>query len=140
MKQQDMHCYEDIINREHPTSMKHPRMRLSDRAAQFMPFSALTGHEQAIEEVARLTEEKIELTEEMKLQLNEKLRMIQENVNSDVPVTFTYFVPDQQKSGGTYVTCTGRIKRIDAYHQIVILQDNTRIPLEQIREIESDLF
>lgn len=140
MNPQDTHCYEDIINREHPKSDRHPPMKLSDRAAQFMPFSALTGYEQAIEETARLTQEEVELTEDTKWQLNEKLRILQENVNSSIPVTLTYFVPDARKSGGAYVTATGVVKRMDVYQQAVILQDDTIIYLEQIRKIESDLF
>ena len=134
------HNYDDIIQLPHPTSTKHPRMSLYDRAAQFSPYAALTGHEEAIEETARLTQEKMELDDDEKERLNKKLQMLQENRNKDILVTITYFSPDERKEGGTYVSYTGRVKKIDGYKQTLIMKDNTVIPLEQIREIESELF
>ena len=139
-KEKDTHRYDDIINLPHHTSTKHPRMSLYDRAAQFSPFAALTGHDEAIKETARLTDEKAELDEDTKAMLNEKLQNIRENPNTDIAVTFTYFVPDENKSGGTYISHTGSVKRIDEYQHTVIMKDKTVIPIEQIREIESDLF
>lgn len=139
-KEKDTHRYDDIINLPHHTSTKHPRMSLYDRAAQFSPFAALTGHDEAIKETARLTDEKAELDEDTKAMLNEKLQIIRENPNTDIAVTFTYFVPDENKSGGTYISHTGSVKRIDEYQHTVIMKDKTVIPIEQIREIESDLF
>ena len=140
VKEKDTHRYDDIINLPHHTSTKHPRMSLYDRAAQFSPFAALTGHDEAIKETARLTDEKAELDEDTKAMLNEKLQIIRENPNTDIAVTFTYFVPDENKSGGTYISHTGSVKRIDEYQHTVIMKDKTVIPIEQIREIESDLF
>lgn len=139
-KEKDTHRYDDIINLPHHTSTKHPRMSLYDRAEQFSPFAALTGHDEAIKETARLTDEKAELDEDTKAMLNEKLQNIRENPNTDIAVTFTYFVPDENKSGGTYISHTGSVKRIDEYQHTVIMKDKTVIPIEQIREIESDLF
>ena len=136
----DPHRYDDIINLPHPTSNRHPRMPLYDRAAQFSPFAALTGHDAAIKETARLTDEKLELDEEVKARLNEKLQIIKENIGTDVTVFITYFVPDEKKSGGTYASCTGSVKRMDAYEHRIIMNDNTVIPIEQIYEVESDLF
>ena len=136
----DPHRYDDIINLPHPTSNRHPRMPLYDRAAQFSPFAALTGHDAAIKETARLTDEKLELDEEVKARLNEKLQIIKENIVTDVTVFITYFVPDEKKSGGTYASCTGSVKRMDAYEHRIIMNDNTVIPIEQIYEVESDLF
>lgn len=136
----DPHRYDDIINLPHPTSNRHPRMPLYDRAAQFSPFAALTGHDAAIKETARLTDEKLELDEEVKARLNEKLLIIKENIGTDVTVFITYFVPDEKKSGGTYASCTGSVKRMDAYEHRIIMNDNTVIPIEQIYEVESDLF
>ena len=136
----DLHRYDDIINLPHPTSNRHPRMPLYDRAAQFSPFAALTGHDAAIKETARLTDEKLELDEEVKARLNEKLQIIKENIGTDVTVFITYFVPDEKKSGGTYASCTGSVKRMDAYEHRIIMNDNTVIPIEQIYEVESDLF
>lgn len=136
----DPHRYDDIINLPHPTSNRHPRMPLYDRAAQFSPFAALTGHDAAIKETARLTDEKLELDEEVKARLNEKLQIIKENIGTDVTVFITYFVPDEKKSGGTYASCTGSVKRMDVYEHRIIMNDNTVIPIEQIYEVESDLF
>ena len=100
----DTHKYDDIINLPHPVSKTHPRMSLHDRAAQFSAFAALTGHDAAIKETARLTDERWEIAEDTKEQLNETLQQIAENIDKDITVTFTYFVPDLRKSGGAYVT------------------------------------
>lgn len=134
------HRYDDIIYLQVPTSKKHPRMSLYDRAAQFSPFAALTGHEAAIEETARLTDGRMELDEDMKEQLNRKLQILWEQKMTDTEVTFVYFVADEKKSGGAYRTVRGRVKRMDFYEQTVILQDQTVIPMEEIREIQGDLF
>lgn len=130
--------YDDIINLPHPTSTKHPRMSLYNRAAQFSPFAALTGHEEAIAETARLTERKIEQSEDVINRLNEKLQIIADNFETEV--TITYFVPDERKSGGAYVSHTGTVKRIDDYERTVVMTDKTVIPIEQISEIDSEFF
>lgn len=134
----DAHRYDDIINLPHPTSVNHPRMSLYDRAAQFSPFAALTGHDAAIKETARLTEQKIEQSEDMISLLNEKLQMVADNLGTEV--TITYFVPDERKSGGAYVSHTGTVRRIDDYEHTLVMTDKTVIPIEQISEIESELF
>ena len=103
-----MSKYEDIINLPHPVSKKHPRMSLYDRAAQFSPFAALTGHNAAIIETARLTEKKIRQSEDAISILNEKLHIITENLGAEV--TITYFLPDDRKEGGAYVRHTGAVK------------------------------
>lgn len=132
--------YEDIIHLPHPTSQNHPRMSLYDRAAQFSPFAALTGHEAAIRETARLTDEKRELDEDAISRLNERLHLIRENIGSELVVTITYFVPDDKKAGGAYLSHSGVVKRIDAYERAVIMTDKTVIPIEQISDIEGDFF
>lgn len=129
-----MGAYDDIINLPHPTSVRHPRMAMIDRAAQFSPFAALTGHGAAIQETARLTEQKIELTEDEKAILDEKLRLLAETGGEAV---FTYFLPDEKKSGGAYVTATGSLKKIDPFKQNVILANGIAIPVEDIIEIEN---
>ena len=136
-EEKSSHRYDDIINLPHPTSEKHPRMSLYDRAAQFSPFAALTGHDAAIKETARLTDERWEIAEDTKEQLNETLQWIAENIDKDITVTFTYFVPDLRKSGGAYVTVTGSVKKIDEYGHKILLKDGTEIPMEQIKEIET---
>ena len=132
------HQYDDIINLPHPTSANHPRMSLYDRAAQFSPFAALTGHDAAIKEAARLTEKKIEPSEDMISRLTEKLQIVADNLGTEV--TITYFVPDERKSGGAYVSYTGTVQRIDDYEHTLVMTDKTVIPIEQISEIESELF
>lgn len=134
----DTHRYDDIINLPHPTSANHPRMSLYDRAAQFSPFAPLTGHDAAIKETARLTEQKIELSEDTISRLNEKLQIVADHLETEV--TITYFVPDERKSGGAYVSYTGIVRRIDDYEHTLIMTDKTVIPIEQISEIESELF
>ena len=136
MDNQDNHKYDDIINQTHPTSLKHPRMPLSDRASQFSPFAALTGHEAAVEETVRLTDEQVFLTDDFIARLNAKLNMIAENIGTGQVVSITYFVPDEKKSGGAYVTHSGTVKKIDEYEHTVIMTDNTVIPIDDISDIE----
>ncbi len=128
-----MGAYDDIIDLPHPTSARHPRMPMADRAAQFSPFAALVGHGAAIEETVRLTDRKIELTEDEKAILDEKLRYLLEAGGEAV---FTWFLPDEKKDGGAYVTNLGTIKKIDPLQGIVVLMDGTVIPIEDILEIE----
>jgi hypothetical protein len=128
-----MGAYDDIINLPHPNSAKHPRMSMIDRAAQFSSFAALTGHGAAIEETARLTDRRIELTEEEKTVLDEKLRLLLETGGEGM---ITYFLPDERKDGGAYVTKLGTIKKIDPLEGRVILTDHTPIHIEDILEIE----
>ena len=136
MSCQDEYKYDDIINLPHPTSTRHPRMPLKDRAAQFAPFAALTGHEAAIKETARLTDEKEILSEEAVAILNDKLNIIAENLGTDQTVAITYFVPDEKKAGGAYVTRSGIVKKIDLYEHILTMTDGAVIPIGQISEIE----
>lgn len=133
-------AYNDIIHLPHPTSKKHPRMSLYDRAAQFSPFAALTGHDAAIEETIRLTDEKPELSEDMIATLNEQLGIIMENIGTQQTVAITYFVPDDRKSGGAYHCHTGIVSKIDKYEHAVIMTDKTVIPIRQICEIQGDMF
>lgn len=127
--------YDDIINLPHPTSTNYPRMPMTDRAAQFTPFQALTGYGEAIRETARITGEKAELTEEEKAVLDEKLRLL---MDSGSEAAFTYFQPDGKKSGGAYVTIMGAVKKLDPLEGRLILTDGTVIPIENILEIENE--
>ena len=132
--------YDDMIYLPNPTPTCKPRMSLHDRAAQFSPFAALTGYEDAVEETARLTDTRLELSEDMKTILNEKMQMIVDNMDSEPIVTITYFVPDKKKSGGAYVDVTGVVKEIDEYERCIVMTDKKKIPIEQIRAIEGELF
>ena len=140
MKWENTRNYDDIIELPHHVSAVHPQMSLADRAAQFSPFAALTGHEEAILETARLTEEFIELDEGRKEQINEKLKYLKENQDGKPEITVTYFQKDTRKSGGAYVTVRGQVKRIDEHECQVILTDGTGIAMEQIFSIEGELF
>ena len=132
--------YDDMIYLPNPTPTCKPRMSLHDRAAQFSPFAALTGYEDAVEETARLTDTRLELSEDMKTILNEKMQMIVDNLDSEPVVIITYFVPDKKKSGGAYVDVTGVVKEIDEYERCIVMTDKKKIPIEQIRAIEGELF
>lgn len=127
--------YDDIINLPHHVSEKHPRMSMIDRAAQFSPFAALTGHGAAIEETARLTDERIEIEENKKEIINEKLIFIAESADESPEVTVTFFAPDGRKFGGEYVSVTGKVKKIDAYKHDVVMTDGRIIPIENIYDI-----
>lgn len=128
--------YDDIINLQHPTSRKHPRMAMIDRAAQFSPFQALTGYASAIKETARLTDQWIDLDESSKAELNEILRILVAQIPNAPVAAFTYFVPDQHKDGGEYVTRRGTLKKIDPIEQVVVLADGGIIQINSITAIE----
>ena len=132
--------YKDIIDLPHHQSLRRPRMAMIDRAAQFSPFAALTGHNDAIIETARLTDRKIELDEGTKSIINEKIQMISDFLFEKPTVTFTHFEPDIKKEGGTYLNTTGTVKRIDEFKREIILTDGRIILIEHIYDIESDLF
>ena len=132
--------YKDIINLPHHQSKRRPRMSMTDRAAQFSPFAALTGHNDAIIETARLTDRKIELDEGTKSVLNEKIQMISDYLSEMPTVTFTHFEPDIKKDGGAYLKTTGTVKKIDDFNKEIYLTDGTIILIEHIYEIESELF
>lgn len=128
--------YDDIINMPHYTSPKRPRMSMEDRAAQFSPFAALTGYGDVIKETARLTDQKIELTEDARADLDEKIQFIMENLEKKPKGLFTYFLKDKKKEGGAYVEVQGIIKRINEIDRQILLLDGKAIPIEDILEIE----
>ena len=127
--------YDDIINLPHHVSKKHPQMSLSARAAQFAPFAALTGHENAIKETARLTEKRVELDEQEKAILDYKMKEIKRNILLNPLVKITYFIPDEKKDGGEYVIIEGHIKKIDNNKHLIILEENIEIPMSEIIHI-----
>ena len=131
-----MEKYDDIINLPHHVSKTRPKMSLEQRSAQFAPFSALTGYEDEIAETGRLVDERVDLDEEMKQILDRKLQEITDNIKGQPKATITYFVPDNKKDGGKYVTATGKIKKIDKYKNVIILADSTEIPINDVVDIE----
>lgn len=127
--------YDDIINLPHHISVKHPRLSIEQRAAQFAPFAALTGYGDAIKETARITEDRIEIDDDEKIKLNNKLHELNNKISTKPKITITYFIPDKKKSGGEYKTVVENLKRIDEYKQILLLEDKTEIPISEIIEI-----
>ncbi len=115
-------------------------MAVSDRAAQFSPFAALTGHDAAIKETARLTEKRVELVEYIKEAINRKLQIIVDRIKEHPEIVVTYFKPDEKKDGGAYVTAAGMAKKIDQYQRVVIMNDDTEIPIDEIISIDGKIF
>lgn len=132
----DEHRYDDIIHLPHHQSTERAHMSLHDRAAQFAPFAALSGHEEAIEETARLTDERIILDETAIEKINEKLCEISQHLSEKWNVSITYFRPDVRKKGGAYLTDVGTIKKIDKIERQVIMDSGMKIKMEQIVGIE----
>lgn len=132
--------YEDIINLPHHVSIIRPQMSREARAAQFAPFAALTGHASAIKEATRLTDKRMEIDEGQKALLNNKIQIIAERIKEKLEVTFTYFLYDNKKDGGKYVNTTGIVKKIDMVGQYIMLVDKTKIPINEIININSQLF
>ena len=132
--------YDDIINLPNPTPACKPRMSALDRAAQFAPFAALTGYEAVVAEAARLTDDRLELSEDMKIILNDKMQMIVDNLDKEPFVTVRYFVPDKRKAGGAYVEVSGIVKEIDEYERCIVMTDGIKIPIEQVRAIDGELL
>ena len=134
----DANRYEDIINLSHHQSVKHAHMSLHDRAAQFAPFAALSGHEEAIEETARLTENR-RILDEMEIQrINDRLCELAQHLSEKLPVSITYFKPDCRKCGGAYLTDTGTIKKIDSDRKVVVMDSGVEIAMEAINEVKID--
>ena len=127
--------YEDILNLLHHVSKKHPRMSLEARSAQFAPFAALNGYDELIKETARQTNQRIEINEELKGILDEKLLLIKEKIHTKPNIAVTYFVPDSKKDGGEYVTVKGKIIKIDEYKEKIILENKIEIMISEIIDI-----
>lgn len=127
--------YDDIIDLPHHISKKHPQMSLEARAAQFAPFAALTGYDDAVKETARLTNERIDLDEEAKRILDDKLQIIREEILAKPQVEITYFIPDERKDGGRYITIASNVKKIDDYKNLIVLDNSVEIKINEIIDI-----
>lgn len=136
----DLHNYDDIIDMPHYTSPSHKRMDVIDRAAQFSPFAALTGYDAAVEEAARLTDEKRELSEDVKAIIDAKIQMIADCLDDAPEVSITYFVPDEKKAGGAYANIVGVVKAVDAYEHCIVMTDQRKLYITRIRDINSRFF
>lgn len=113
-------------------------MSMLDRAAQFSPFAALTGYDDAIKETGRLTDKKMELGEEAQELLDRKQQYLQEIIACRPEITVTFFVPDEKKAGGSYASCTGNLRRIDPVERLFVMADGRKIPLDEIADIEGE--
>ena len=131
--------YDDIIDLPHPTSQNHPRMSLYDRAAQFSPFAALTGHSAAIAETGRLTDQRVEMDEYEMARVDAELQRLQELLPGGPTASITYFVPDERKNGGSYQSITGEVKRIDAVAEMIQMTDRREIPIEDVFSVAVDV-
>ena len=130
-----MSDYADIINLPHHQSKNHPHMLMHDRAAQFAPFAALTGYDDAIKEARRLTDSKPELDENQLEELDQKLADLMTRIEEHPKVTITYFEPDDNKDGGEYIAYDGRLSKIDYVRKALIFEDNKTISLSDILKI-----
>ena len=134
----ETHKYDDIIDMPHHVSKTRPQMSMHDRAAQFSSFAALVGFDSMIEETERLTHTKGELDEAAKAILNEKLNLIDQNITLHPEIRIVYFLPDERKEGGEYVSHIGTVKKIDSFLRTVIFSDSVKIPIEDIYMIDGE--
>ena len=132
--------YNEIMGLSHHVSKTRPQMPMSDRAAQFAPFAALTGYDAAIKETGRLTDERIELDVEALSALDMKYQLLMEALDEAPEVTITYFQPDERKVGGKYVSAVGAVKKIDDFERRITMRDGTRIPMDDVLSIDGELF
>ncbi len=130
--------YNDIINLPYPRPSLRPRMSMTDRAAQFSPFAALTGHGAAIQETARLTDFRIELDDYEKAQIDKRISQALEHRGEEIRIC--YFLPDERKAGGQYVSITGCLRKVEPLEKCLILGDGVRVPVEDILSIEGEIF
>ena len=127
--------YEDIVDLPRPKSKKYPQSSMSDRAARFSPFAAITGYEEMVLEVARVTEEKIILSEDEKALINEELRRLLACISKKPKAAVTYFVADEKKSGGEYVCIKGCVTSVDENQCCLVFAEGEKVPFENILEL-----
>lgn len=132
--------YDDIIHLPHHVSATRPHMSTSDRAAQFSPFAALTGHGAAIKETARLTDERVKLDEYIKDELSHRMQIVSDRIKEQPEILITYFKPDERKNGGEYVTAISSVKKIDIHERVIVMTDDTLIPIDEIISIDGEIF
>lgn len=133
-------AYDDLLNLPHHTSAVQPAMPMQNRAAQFAPFAALVGYDALIRETARLTDQKADLDEFVKAELNEKLRLLLELLPQQPEVTITYFQQDSRKAGGAYRTTSGIVRKFLCSENLLLMMDGTQIPIDSIAAIDSACF
>lgn len=131
-----MDKYDDIINLPHYEPKYHPRMSKYKRSAQFAPFAALVGYDEQVQECSRLTDKRLEIDDELKEKINNKLNKINELIKNSPEVEITYFIPDEKKDGGKYITEIGKVKRIDYINRFIKFTDNKKIILDDVIDIK----
>ena len=135
-----MSKYDEIINIPHFDPINHERMSIEKRAAQFSPFAALTGYSESINETARITKDKKELSEDKKYEIDNKLQIINDHIKEKPEVSVLYFIKDKKKSGGDYNEFTGIIRRIDKVNGKIIFMDKTIIEINDIIDIKCEFI
>lgn len=133
-------AYDDLLNLPHHTSAVQPAMPMQNRAAQFAPFAALVGYDALIRETARLTDQKVELDESVKAELNEKLRLLLELLPQQPEVTITYFQPDGRKAGGAYRTANGIVRKFLLNENLLVMMDGSQITVDTIAALDGSCF
>lgn len=132
--------YDDMLDMPHHVSKVHPQMTMQQRAAQFSPFAALSGHGEAVQEAQRLTDDKLDLDERQKIELDEKLQILLQHLKEQPKLHIVYFIPDDKKAGGEYVSKEGKTRKFDPYEKTLIMADGTKIAIDQISELNGELF
>lgn len=132
--------YDSIMNLPHHVSKTRPQMPMSDRAAQFAPFAALTGYDAAIKETGRLTDERIELDAEALTALDMRYQLLMDALDEAPVVTITFFQPDERKAGGKYVSAVGVVRKVDDFERRITMQDGSKIPMDDVLSIDGELF
>ena len=127
--------YDDIKHLTRPQYDDLHPMSMHDRAAQFSPFAALVGYDDAVAETARLTDSRLELTEDEMSELNANLNRLLDSLDEQPQISVTYFVPDKYKTGGRYIVKTGTVRRIDEYARVLIFTDKSEIPIDDTVQI-----
>lgn len=135
-----MNKYENIINLPHHQSSTRKHMSNYDRAAQFAPFAALTGHDEAIKETARLTDDYFEMGEDKLSELTAKIQLLKDKLDEQPEITVTYFIPDEKKSGGSYAEKTGIVRLVEEYERKLVFYDGDRIDIDKVIDFKGEFF
>ncbi|MBQ7793422.1 MAG: hypothetical protein IJ366_02775 [Clostridia bacterium] len=135
-----MKDYSKIINLPHHQSATRKRMSNYDRAAQFAPFAALTGHDEAIKETARLTDDYMEMGEDRLGELSAKIKLLIDKLSEQPEITVVYFIPDERKSGGSYAEKTGVVRIIDEYERKLVFYDSDKILIDRVADFKGEIF
>lgn len=131
--------YDDILYCERPVSLLHKPMTMLNRAAQFSPFAALDGYEEAIEETERLTDIRHEKTDDQLMLLSEQFLILKDHIRQRPEVAVLCFREDKRKEGGSYETISGKVRRIDE-NNMIIFENGEKIPADDIYEMTGDIF